>query len=183
MILGRIATKEDRLQAENRKLRRENEKLERKLAGLTVRLERKIAVSAERLARAKEPSLSALKKRAWSVFSKWVRIRDKGICFTCGRDVGVEKANAGHYVDRSICGVILNFHPRNVHCQCVGCNLWKHGNKSAYRKKMIELYGQSRVDNLEEVPHRIRSLGVFKPTKEYYLAIQRKYKTLLEGAG
>lgn len=168
MILGRIETAGDRLARENAKLRRENE-----------RLERKLSVYTSRLTKAKEPRLSALKKRAWFFFSKWVRMNE-GNCITCGKAVEPAKANAGHYIDASICGVILNFHPRNVHTQCVTCNLWKHGNKSSYRVKMVEFYGQAKVDHLDTI--RTRTVGIFKPTKEYYLSLIRKYKALVEAA-
>jgi hypothetical protein len=155
----------DRLIRENKNLRRKVEQLERQ-----------VRKTSSKLVKAKEPSLGALKKRAWTVFSKWVRQTGHGICFTCEKPVEAAKANAGHYIDASICGAILNFHPRNVHVQCVGCNLWKHGNKAVYRVKMVEKYGQAKVDHLDTI--RTRTVGIFKPSREYYLSIARKYKEL-----
>lgn len=36
----------------------------------------------------------------------------------------------------------------NVHCQCVGCNTYKHGNLGEYAIRLIKDYGQDEVDLL-----------------------------------
>ena len=159
---------ENRLMKENAKLKREIEKLKRSIIRTTTKL-----------VKAKETSISALKKRAWHFFSKWIRLRDNGVCFTCGKQNEIKKVHAGHYIDSSICGAILNFSPLNVHCQCIQCNVWKHGAKSAYRANMVLKYGQAKVDHLDEI--RTKTVGVFKPTRQYYLSMAAKYKALVEG--
>ncbi len=167
MILGRQETFTDRLKTENRKLQRKIDQLERRLA-----------VSSTKLVRAKEPRLGALKKRAWTFFSKWVRIRDKGICFTCGKQKDYKEMDAGHYFTRGSGGALLTFFPRNIHAQCDRCNRWLHGNMAKYRENMVERYGQSKVDHLDTI--RTRTVGVFKPSKAYYLSLIKKYKGLTE---
>lgn len=178
MILGRVQKPEKRLERENKKLRRLVEKLERRLAMSTERLTTKIARATTRLSKAREPGLGDLKKRAWKVFSQWVRITEKGICFTCGKQKDYKEMDAGHYFTRGSGGTLLTFFPMNVHCQCDRCNRWLHGNMAKYREKMVEVYGQAKVDHLDLI--RTRTVGVFKPTKAYYLSLIKKYKGLLE---
>jgi len=45
----------------------------------------------------KPKSINELKKALWTVFSKWIRQRDKFICYTCGKPGN----HAGHYVPQS----------------------------------------------------------------------------------
>jgi hypothetical protein len=177
MILGSRHTNQDYLRQENARLLRENKRLKRDNKKLLGRLER----TEGQLTKAKEPSLLDLKKRAWVWFSRWVRFTAGGKCFTCGKATDPKVGNAGHYIDRSICGAVLNFFPRNVKLQCVACNLYKHGAKAAYRQNIVALYGQAKVDHLDFI--RTRTVGVFKPSREYYLAIARKYKALCEALG
>jgi hypothetical protein len=167
MIFGSRDIPEERLKRENRKLLLKIESLNRRLAKASTRL-----------VKAKEPSLASLKKRAWGYFSKWVRITEKGVCFTCGKVKPWKEMDAGHYFTRGSGGALLSFFPRNIHCQCDRCNRWLHGNMAKYREKMVSTYGQDKVDHLDLI--RTRTVGIFKPTKEYYLSLIRKYKGLTE---
>ncbi len=90
----------------------------------------------------KEKTLTQLKREAWKWFSRYIKIRDNWICFTCGKDLKDDKklANAGHYVPQSK-GNKLRFYEYNVHCQCVSCNHYQHGNLYTYALKLIRKYG------------------------------------------
>lgn len=81
-----------------------------------------------------------LRKKAWKLFSKYIRERDKNVCFTCG----AYATHAGHFVHRDS----LDFEPLNIHAQCVRCNLYLSGSLVAYTIKMINTYGQDVVDDL-----------------------------------
>lgn len=65
-------------------------------------------------------------------------------CVTCGVSVPCDKANGGHFVSRTC--LPLRWDKRNVHCQCVRCNLYKSGAYLEYSQWFIEKYGQEMFD-------------------------------------
>lgn len=91
----------------------------------------------------KPKSLSWWKIKAWTIFSKWIRVRDKNICFTCGHRGEGSGIHSGHYIPRSI-SQYLYFDERNVHAQCYRCNIHLSGNADRY----AELLGEDLVKEL-----------------------------------
>lgn len=92
-------------------------------------------------------SLGYYAAKAQKAYNAFVRQRDKGKgCISCGTHSG--KMNAGHYISvgRS---KALRFHPDNVHMQCERCNTSLSGNLIEYRKALIRLIGDDRVEWLE----------------------------------
>ena len=89
-----------------------------------------------------------LHNKLWKLFSLFIRTRDVGRCFTCGIVKPIGEMNAGHYHDSSISNPELNFHPRNVHCQCVRCNHHLSGNKIEYSRNLVKKYGPEILDEL-----------------------------------
>lgn len=96
----------------------------------------------------KRNSVSFLKKKAWDIFSKYIRTRDClasqgsrefGNCFTCNKVYPIGKLQAGHFVDGRMKPVLFN--EDIVHSQCYGCNISKKGNKEEYIPKMIDIWG------------------------------------------
>jgi F0F1-type ATP synthase alpha subunit len=85
-------------------------------------------------------SISQLKKEADKVFSLWVRKRED-YCITCGSRKNLQ---AGHYISRS-CNQ-LRYDPRNVHTQCVSCNVFKRGAMDEYARMLIAKYGKNILD-------------------------------------
>ena len=106
-------------------------------------------------------NLKKAKKEAWSVFSKYIRQRDRGVCFTCEKKIpdyytrdgklieGWKAGQAGHWITAANCGLALYFHEKNVHCQCYQCNVNLSGNWLIYEKKIIQVYGQAVCDELK----------------------------------
>lgn len=84
----------------------------------------------------KQPSISTLKKKLWTVFSLYIRKRDKGICFTCGRYAEGSGYHAGHFVPKSVGGLALYFHEENVRGQCYNCNINLGGSQYIYGQKL-----------------------------------------------
>jgi hypothetical protein len=82
-----------------------------------------------------------LKKRAWLVFSKFIRKRDKK-CFTCGADT----TQAGHWRHGHTKAGF--FDPRNIRGQCTKCNLYLSGNGQVYSLRMAELYGLEEANKM-----------------------------------
>ena len=98
--------------------------------------------------------LPSLIKKADRVFSKWVRVRDKNICCTCGK-VG---KHAGHFVRRR--HLKVRWHPYNVASQCVFCNTFLDGNEAEYSRFIINKYGMEIFNWL------LDQKGVYKVTRE-----------------
>ncbi len=95
-------------------------------------------------------SKKSVKKRLWDIFSKFIRLRDKGVCFTCDKKDDWKNTDAGHYIPKTICGEYLYFSEIAVNCQCTGCNRFKHGNLSEYAVRLQRKYGQGILLLLDE---------------------------------
>jgi len=108
----------------------------------------------------------ALKTKAWTVFSLWIRTRDKFTCITCGKSKPEVTIHAGHF-----CHNREDFNERNIHAQCMGCNWRKKGNMRVYTIRMVEWYGLDYVKELmlcEKTPARLESA-------EFYLDVINRY--------
>lgn len=78
------------------------------------------------------------------------------VCVTCGK-VGPwtgQVMDAGHFL-ASRCNSIL-FEPLNIHPQCKYCNR-TGGNPQAYRRFMLEAYGEQIVEALEQLKRQTLS--------------------------
>jgi hypothetical protein len=84
-----------------------------------------------------------LHAKAWKIFSQYIRQRDKGICFTCGTKKPWKEMHAGHFKHGR-----LDFDEMNVHCQCIYCNTYLHGNLGEYGIKLVKKYGLKKVQDL-----------------------------------
>lgn len=94
--------------------------------------------------RKKLKSVNSLHKKAWKLQSIWVRRRDGGVCITCGLLCEFKKCNAGHFVH----GKRYNYLEKNTSCQCVRCNLRKHGNLGRYAVNLDKKYGAGTAQEL-----------------------------------
>ncbi len=77
-----------------------------------------------------------MKKLLWKHFSLFIRLRDKGICFICGRKCEGSGYHAGHFIPKSVGGLALYFHEENVHGCCYNCNINLGGNLYLYGQKL-----------------------------------------------
>jgi hypothetical protein len=104
-----------------------------------------------------KPSIAKLKKKCWSFFSRYIRLRDSlktmGVpdrckCCTCG---GIFETwhgsciQAGHFAPASHHSSVY-FYPKAVHGQCPRCNKWLNGNWPKYLEFMQKEYGQQTID-------------------------------------
>lgn len=113
----------------------------------------------------KKKTNAQLKKQLWKVFSEYVRKRDKGICFTCGRKVEGSGYHSGHFIPKSVGGLSLYFDESNVNGQCYNCNINLGGNQYAYGIKL----GEAKVKELYLLKQQI--------TKDYpFLQKIEEYK-------
>lgn len=110
---------------------------------------------------------TTLHKKAWAVFSKWVRERDKR-CVTCGSTNGLQ---AGHFWHNC-----LDFDEININAQCSQCNHYMSGNLAPYSVYLIRKYGKEAFEELEK-RHWLALRGEIRTEKDY-LDIIDKYKLL-----
>lgn len=123
------------------------------------------------LKKASKQPISKLKKKLWTVFSEYIRKRDKGICFTCGRKCEGKGYHAGHFIPKSVGGIVLYFHPENVRGQCYNCNINLGGSQYEYSQKL----GDETVKRLYKLKGIIQ-----KWDAERYEWEINYYKTLIE---
>ena len=90
-------------------------------------------------------------RKAWAVFSEYIRRRDKGICCTCHSVNHWKDTNAGHFKHN-----VLDFDEMNINCQCVGCNKWKHGRLDIYGDFLRRKYGDLAYWDLVRRSNEIR---------------------------
>jgi len=98
-----------------------------------------------------EKTYKKLIKELDAIYSKYIRKRDKGVCFTCGKEAPQKKMQAGHYISRRV--LSCRYYDKNVHCQCVACNIYKEGNKPAYALALQKKYGKGILEELDSLSH------------------------------
>lgn len=92
--------------------------------------------------------LSAWFAEAQVAVNAFIRARDAGLpCVSCGTQWAPD-FQAGHY--RSVgAAKHLALDPRNIHGQCIQCNLHKHSNAVEYRIRLVERFGAAFVEAIE----------------------------------
>jgi hypothetical protein len=112
-------------------------------------------------------------KRAEKDFNAFVRARDEGdACISCAT-YDADEWHAGHFYTVKA-RPDLRFNEDNVHLQCGQCNLFESGNVSKYRPRLKAKIGAERFAALVPVD------PAFKKTREYYQAVEAKYKAKLK---
>lgn len=92
--------------------------------------------------------MAKLKKKLDAVFSKFIRQRDAGICFTCGIKKEQKYQQNGHYISRQHNST--RYDEQNCHCQCVRCNIMLNGNMDEYALRLIRKYGAGILKKLNK---------------------------------
>lgn len=115
------------------------------------------------------------KKLAWKAVGNYIKARDKYLCFTC--DIKLQpntmQCHTGHFI-RASAGNSTYFLEENLHCQCARCNVWLNGNMVEYTLRMIDKYGQTKVEWLRQESHKIKKFSVPE-----LLALTETYKKKL----
>ena len=123
---------------------------------------------------------STAKARAWKAFSEYIRrshADDNGYvsCVTCGTtrqwNDGID---AGHFIPKSRGNAVL-YVVENVHPQCKRCNLMEGGNFENYYPYMLEMYGESGIEELRQLSKTTKHF-----TASDYLALEQEYKEKLK---
>lgn len=118
-------------------------------------------------------TLSEVKKEFDRVFSIYIRQRDRGQCFTCNIKKRWKYMQNGHYVSRT--HMNTRYDETNNHCQCPGCNIFKHGNMDVYAINLIKKYGVDILEELNKKKNTIRKWSVVEMLSEI-----ERYKKLIK---
>lgn len=131
----------------------------------------------------KKQTVKSLKKKVWTEFSKYIRMRDClettgcsswGLCVTCGKRYHIKLLQAGHFIQGRNNAVL--FDEEGVHIQCYNCNVNLKGNTLAYRDYMVFRYGEDFVKDMREnsknvikysVPDLLEKLVYYKQQVKY----------------
>ena len=131
-----------------------------------------------------KPTLSSTKKRAWRLFSKYIRLRDAlkttgdinfCKCFTCGRIEPIKNMDAGHFVSRRFNSTL--FDERNVNAQCARCNVFLSGNQLEYRRQLIKRYGEGIDIEIEDKATETKKYTI-PELEELIVELKKKIKAL-----
>jgi hypothetical protein len=118
------------------------------------------------------------KKRLWSLVSEYVRRKNADhagnvACVSCGATRHWKAIHAGHYIAKSL-GLAIYFDEQNVHPQCPGCNLFRHGNLPQYALYLRKTYGEGILEALDERRRTTRKIS-----EAEYLELIERYKSKL----
>ena len=123
----------------------------------------------------KAHTLSWHKKKVDKIFSKYIRLRDNGVCFTCMAKDSPKYMQAGHFVPRNISST--RFDERNVNCQCKGCNIFHSGRLDVYAVELEKKYGQGILQELQELKRTHKKFTI-PELEEMYEIYKSKLKDL-----
>lgn len=128
--------------------------------------------------RKKRESIAKLKSKLWTIFSKFVRLRDADMygyvtCITSGARIFWSKSQAGHFISRRYNATFI--HEKNVHAQSAHSNIFLSGEQYIYGKRIDEIYGKGTADEIVAL-----SKTEFKFTEEWLLAKTEHYKKEVE---
>ena len=116
-----------------------------------------------KIVKKKKPTMSSLKKKAWVLFSQYIRMRDClrttgctsfGLCITCGKRYHFKLLQAGHFIPGRHNTNLFN--EKGCHAQCYNCNINLRGNTLEYRRQIIKLYGEGYDEILESQANEIK---------------------------
>lgn len=96
----------------------------------------------------KPKTISKLKKELDQIFSRYIRYRDKGQCFTCSKKDDPKYMQNGHFNPRQY--LDTRYDERNNNCQCYACNMLYGGNPATYALRLKQKYGDNIIEELEQ---------------------------------
>ena len=114
------------------------------------------------------------KKEADMWFSRFIRQRDGGQCYTCPNRNDPKKMQNGHFVPRQY--LSTRYDEVNNHCQCYACNMLYGGQPDTYALNLVRDYGEGIVEKLNSLRSRIERNTDFEGIANEY---KEKYEELL----
>ena len=104
------------------------------------------------LTRTPKGERSKAKAKAWTQFSRFIRLRDsdeygRAKCITCPAVKHWSEMDAGHFITRAKESTL--FDERNVNCQCKNCNRFQGGKFFEHEQAIERKFGKGTVDALK----------------------------------
>ena len=103
--------------------------------------------------KSKKPTVTVLKKKLDTIFSKYIRLKDANAlgfvdCYTCGVTKQWQKdgMQAGHFMSRK--HTITRWDERNVKPQCYTCNCHYYGRQYEFGLALNKEYGEGTSEEL-----------------------------------
>ena len=116
------------------------------------------------MAKRKPPTIAQEVEKAAVLLQRLVRLKaadENGYCtcVTCGviKKKWNDEMQGGHFFERGRTATKLMV--ENVHPQCSGCNAFKMkttGGVLAYRRYMVDMYGEDGLDELEALSRKVK---------------------------
>lgn len=132
----------------------------------------------------KKPTIPELKKKLWTEFSIYIRLRDADddgycYCISCGKPMlwkGTGECQAGHYFPKGSDYSSIYFDEDNNHAQCLHCNKFLEGNTHEYRKGLLGKIGEERLQRLDNIKRDGLNWTVedYKEKIKYYKEANKK---------
>lgn len=122
-------------------------------------------------------------KRAWTWFSKYIRLRDcirtlwrtdVGRCITCNKIVTFKGNDAWHWI--TIGNKATKFDERNCHLQCSSENRFQEGMKAEMYEAIRKLYWQEEIDDLLKKSKEIIRYVDYDTLSEKYRLLYNELK-------
>lgn len=133
----------------------------------------KIAKVKEIKPKKKEKTISQLKKELDTIFSLFIRkfYSKDGLsveCYCCGVVKPIKEMQNAHFWSRG--NLSTRWEEINCRPNCVGCNVFKHGNYIVYTRKMLDELGEEKFNELEQLKNTMFKSNVnwFKSQIEDY---------------
>lgn len=132
----------------------------------------------------KRATVSSLKKKAWVLFSQYIRLRDClkttgcasfGLCITCSKRYHIKLLQAGHFISGRHNANL--FSEKGTQAQCYNCNINLRGNTLEYRRQIIKLYGEGADEVLESEAKQIKKFTI-KDMEDLITELKKKIRLL-----
>lgn len=125
----------------------------------------------------------------WYHISLFVRQRDVkkyGTCISCGREITIDTAQAGHFMPAKDCGRDLLFDLTNVNAECASCNGFDETHLLGYAENLDKRYGVGTALSLrnrrQEYKDKLKRGEVTKDWKKHEYETKIQYiQKLLQG--
>lgn len=101
-----------------------------------------------------------------ALFSKFIRQRDDGQCYTCPKKDDPKRMQCGHFVPRQYLAV--RYDEINCHCQCYACNMLYNGQPSRFALNLERDFGVGIVQKLESMRQVVTKNFPYKELIAHY---------------
>lgn len=125
--------------------------------------------------RKKKGELTKVQEKIWELCKNITRATYGNICYTCGKgQLAGSSWQTGHFIPRSVGGVLLKYDLRNLRPQCYRCNIDLSGNGAVFYRKLVAVEGQPYVDELFRLKNQTAKAS------SHFPVLLEEYKILWE---